>query len=456
MKKLMQKVLVVALGLSFVLSTAACKQGNSGGESSKSNPGTEQSTADGADESKESKETSASNPETTEPSGDATTLKVYTWWDVTKFQHLQKMQFDFETENPDIKLNFITIPSKYADTMITKLAGGEIPDVMMLAMDQVPRYALNGMLLPLDDLASKEYKDSLYPVVTDALTVDGTLYAAARDITPKVMYLNTKMFEEAGVDIPKDTWTMDEFVETAKKLTSGSGADAQWGYYWANYMDQTFALIAAYGGKIYSEDGKSSVLSTDPKTMEAVQLMYDLYNTYKVCPSNAEAKQFGDNEFSSFMANKVAMQIGALSTASTFDANGTEYTILPVPAVDGVSKTSSFVNTWAIPQKASNPELSWRVVEFLSGKEGQQIALDMNFGLPASKLVDTSAFEAKAPYNKYFVSALETAVPYPTNINGSEFQTMFVKECEQLWAGATTPEEFAKTVDENGAAILNK
>ncbi|MFR8462064.1 MAG: extracellular solute-binding protein [Ruthenibacterium lactatiformans] len=87
--------------------------------------------------------------------------KVYTWWDVTKFEHLQKMKSDFEAENPDIKLEFVTIPSQYADTMVTKLAGGEIPDVMMLAMDQVPRYALNGMLLPLDDLASQEYKDSL-------------------------------------------------------------------------------------------------------------------------------------------------------------------------------------------------------------------------------------------------------------------------------------------------------
>ena len=44
--------------------------------------------------------------------------------------------------------------------------------------------------------------------------------------------------------------------------------------------------------------------------------MYDLYNTYKVCPSATQAAQFGDSEFAPFMANKVAMQLGALSTAS--------------------------------------------------------------------------------------------------------------------------------------------
>ena len=213
------------------------------------------------------------------------TLTVYTWWDITKYAHLQKMKEDFEAENPDIKLEFVTVPSKYADTMVTKLAGGEIPDVMMLAMDQIPRYALSDILLPLDDLASQEYKDALYPVVKNALTVNGTLYAAARDVTPKVMFLNTKMFEEANIPIPEDDWTMEEFTEIAKQLTKGSGADAQWGYYWKNYADQTFAMIAAFGGNMYSADGKSSVFTTDEKTQEAVQFMYDLTNTWKVCPT---------------------------------------------------------------------------------------------------------------------------------------------------------------------------
>ena len=214
---------------------------------------------------------------------------------------LQKMQ-DFEAANPDIKLEFVTIPSKYADTMVTKLAGGERSDVMMLAMDQVPRYApLNGMLLPLDDLASQEYKDALYPVVKDALTVNGTMYAAARDVTPKSAISNTSMPKTP--DRSRPTWTMDEFVEIAKQLTKGSGADAQWGYYWKNYTDQTFAMIAAFGGELYSEDGKASVLSTDENTQKAVQFMYDLYNTYKVCPSATQAHQFGDS--SSPVAGKI-------------------------------------------------------------------------------------------------------------------------------------------------------
>ncbi len=430
MKKFMSKVLSMCLAAIMLFGLTAC--GND---------------ADGM-------KTKAQSGEAAEG---VTTLKVYTWWDITKFQHLQKMKTDFESANPDIKLDFITVPGgNYAETMVTKLAGGEVPDVMMLAMDQVVRYASNGIIMPLDDLASQEYKDALYPVVKDALTVNGTMYAAGRDVTPKVMFLNTKMFADAGLEVPSDDWTMDEFAELAKKLTRGEGANAQWGYYWKNYADQTFAMIAAFDGEMYAEDGKSSVFTTDENTKKAVQFMYDLTNTWKVCPTPTQAAQFGDNEFAPFMANKVAMQIGALSTEATFDASGTEYTILPMPSVNGKSQTSSFVNTWVIPEGADHPELSWRVVEFLSGKAGQQIALDMKFGLPASTLVDTSAFEAEKETNKYYVRALENAVPYPVNLNGAPFQTMFQKECESLWAGAVTPEEFAARVDQQGANILGK
>jgi multiple sugar transport system substrate-binding protein len=445
MKRNVMKMLSMLLMFVFVFSLAACTKSETKEDQADTTSGV--TATEAPKETEEAKETEAVDP---------VTLKVYTWWDVTKFAHLQTMQAEFEAANTDIKLEFVTIPSGYADAMITKLAAGEIPDVMMLAMDQVPRYALQGMLLPLDDLASQEYKDSLYDVVKNALTVNGTMYAAARDVTPKVIYLNTKMFADAGIAIPADTWTMNDFVEIAKQLTKGTGQTEQWGYYWKNYIDQTYAMIAAFGGKLYAEDGKSSVLSTDANTKEALQFMYDLYNTYKVCPSEAQAAQFGDNEFSAFMANKVAMQVGALSTASTFDANATEYTVLPMPFVKGVSQTSSFVNTWVIPTTAKNPDLSWRLVEFLSGQEGQQIALDMNYGLPASKLVDTTAFEAKTAYNKYFVESLKTAVPYPTNMNGSAYQTLFQKECEYLWAGEVTPEEFAASVDAQAAAILGK
>ncbi len=35
-----------------------------------------------------------------------------------------------------------------------------------------------------------------------------------------VMFYAKKIFDDAGVPYPKDDWTFDQFVETAKKLTN--------------------------------------------------------------------------------------------------------------------------------------------------------------------------------------------------------------------------------------------
>lgn len=79
-----------------------------------------------------------------------------------------------------------------------------------------------------------EYKNSLYPVVLDALEYNGSIYAVPRDITSKVMFLNKKMFDDADVPYPNENWTWNDFREIAKKLTK---KDSQWGFYFPKYND---------------------------------------------------------------------------------------------------------------------------------------------------------------------------------------------------------------------------
>ena len=80
MKKIVRNVFALLLALTFILSLAAC-----GGNSASSGAAP---AASGSEETS----TVASTPETKDP----VTLTVYTWWDVTKFEHLQKMKSDFD------------------------------------------------------------------------------------------------------------------------------------------------------------------------------------------------------------------------------------------------------------------------------------------------------------------------------------------------------------------------
>ncbi|MEG0541477.1 MAG: sugar ABC transporter substrate-binding protein, partial [Angelakisella sp.] len=311
-----------------------------------------------------------------------TKLQVMSWWDITKKGSLQQLKSEFEAANPDIELEFTMIASKYGDKIVTLLAGGgEVPDVMMLAMDLVPKFAKAGQILPLDKYITKEYKDSLYPMVLDALTVDGQVYAAARDVSSKGVYLNTDLFKAAGVPIPSPDWTVEEFIEVGKKLTKtdASGKPEQWGYYFPKYVDNMYDWMLLDGARFTTPDGTKSLMGS-PEAKTTLQFMNDLVHVHKICPTEEQAKLYGDKQSSAFQAGKVAMQVAALSMADGLIGNNPpiNFTVLPLPKKNGKNPSQAFVNSWTIPAKAKNPELSWRVVEFFSGKQGQQIALDNN------------------------------------------------------------------------------
>lgn len=398
---------------------------------------------------------SSKTSNTTAPK-EKTKVTIMSWWNFDNSKPLQELKAKFEAANPEYELQFQQIATKYADKVLTVVAGGgdQVPDVMMLAMDVVPRFAKAGAIQPLDEYMSKEYKDSLYPVVMDAVKYDGKLYAAPRDITSFVMYCNKKLFADANVPLPKENWTWEDFLNAAKKLTKvENGKSTQWGYYFPKNNDAIFTWLIQNGGDYTTPDGKKSVLSS-PESQKALQFLQDLVYKHKVCPTDSEAKQFGTDDTAAFLASKVAMQVGGLSSSVAFDKAGIDYVKVPLPK--GVKQASTaFVNSWTIPKGAKNPKASWKVIEFLSSKEGQQIVLSTKMGLPASKDVDTSAFVKERADNKCLIDALQYSVPFRTLENGAQYYDLVKTELDKVWTNQKSVPEASKAIDAKATDLLN-
>lgn len=384
-------------------------------------------------------------------------VRVMSWWNFQDSKPLQQLKAKFETLNPGYELQFDQIASKYADKVLAVVAGGgdQVPDVMMLAMDAVPRFAKAGAIQPLDKYMTDDYKKDLYPVVLDALKYEGQVYAAPRDITSFVMYCNKKLFTEANVPLPKEDWTWNDFLEVAKKLSKQEdGKPVQWGYNFTKHNDSIFTWLIQNGGGYTSVDKKQSILSS-PESQEAIQFLYDLTYKYKVAPTITEAKQYGTDANAAFLAGKVAMQIGGLSSSVAFDKAGIDYVKIALPTGKKQASTA-FVNSWTIPKGAKNPDAAWKVIEFLASKEGQEIVLSTKMGLPASKSVDTSIFVKEREDNKCLIDALNYSVPFTTLANGAEYYDLVNKNLEKVWFDQGKIDEITKSIDSQASSILNK
>jgi multiple sugar transport system substrate-binding protein len=377
-------------------------------------------------------------------------VQVMSWWDFTASEPLKQLKAKFEEVNPDLELEYMQIGTGYADKVLTMIAGGgDQPDVMMLAMDRVPVFASKSAILSLEKYVTKEYTNSQYPVVTDALTYNGKPYAVARDITSKVMFLNKKMFDEAKVPYPDPNWSMDDFRSIALKLTK---KDATWGFYFPKYTDGWTNFLVATGGGLVTQDGKS--LLAKKESVDALQFLQDMVVKDQSVPSETQAQQFGKTDQATFIANKVAMITGGLSYTAVFQQNKVDYLIRPLPKKDKQTSTS-FVNSWVIPKGAKNPDLSWRVLQFLSSKEAQQIALDTGMGLPSTKNVDTAAFLKQHPDNKYFIESLGYSVPFPTPIYGADFNTEVQKQFDLMWLGQKSVADSVAAVEKSAPNVLS-
>ena len=377
------------------------------------------------------------------------TIRVYSWWDPTKPGMIGlKEGFEEKYADYNVTLEFVKI-SSYYQTMLTKLAGiklaggsGEAIDVMMIAFDKIPQFAINGTLLALDDYASEEYLDTLYPSVREGLYFDGKLYATARDVTTTCAILNTALFEQCGIELPGEDWTMDDFIALCREFGQHEGV---WGYATDGYSDTLSPWIYLYGGKYMDTENNISLLD-QPAQLKGFTTLYNLMEE-GAAMSVAQANEYGGVS-SAFAGGHVAMLMGGLSLANEVGGMTENCTVLPLPTgVSGQKQSHTFPNCWAVPSVSTQPEWGWKVIEYFSSIEGQTIACNAEMGLPATPDADIAEWLEAKPWRKYYFDALgyELTKPYETSTYGpawsSNFTTLFN---EKLWDVRGMDEETLK------------
>jgi multiple sugar transport system substrate-binding protein len=147
---------------------------------------------------------------------------------------------------PNVNIEFVNITgvdhAEVASKILAQLAAGQPVDIGYAATEATQLYAGEGLSLPLtqrvmDSQADlMEYFSDVSPVLTDSMMYEGDLYQLPRDFNAANMYFNTKLLTEAGLEMPAEDWTKDDFLEYAKAMTGiGDGGDS-FGYGWTNRL----------------------------------------------------------------------------------------------------------------------------------------------------------------------------------------------------------------------------
>lgn len=257
---------------------------------------------------------------------------VFTGPDGKGMQNLVE-QFNKEFDGK-IKVTVQSLPAgEYYDKIVTAVASGNAPEVGIMHVDNVKKFAAKGILQPLDDdLKALGIKGENY--LTPAWVggqYQGHQYSVPLDVHPLALYYNIDLLNKAGFKEPPKT--PDEFIAMAKAATK----DGNWGYMlpvgWPS--SQIFdAALYQNGGTLYSADGQKPVYNS-AEGVKAMQWLKDLVYKEKVSPENVPV----DGGVTAFRQGKLLFTIDGIWMMQGFkDQAGLNFGVAPVQSILGTQK----------------------------------------------------------------------------------------------------------------------
>ncbi len=334
---------------------------------------------------------------------------------------MQKLSKTFESEHPDIKLNWVVLEENVLRQRLTTdiaTQGGQF-DVLTIGMYEAALWGGKGWLEPMKDLPASYALDDVFPSVREGLSVKGSLYALPFYAESSITYYRTDLFKAAGLTMPeRPTW--EEIAGFAEKLTHKD--KEQYGIClrgkagWGENMALVTTVANAYGARWFDEQWKPEFSGPEWKNA----LNFYVNTMKKSGPPGASSNGFNEN-LALFNSGKCAIWVDA-SVAGSFVTDKTQskvadsvgFTFAPHQVTD---KGSAWLYSWAlaIPTSSKAKDAAKTFSAWATSKEyGELVAkTDGIANVPPGTRASTysDAYMNAAPFAKVTLESLKAADP---------------------------------------------
>ena len=376
----------------------------------------------------------------------------------------------FHKRCPNIKVILEPVSYKEKETKYTvESAAGKAPDVFHVHAFSLPMFFGRGYAKDLTPFIKKEgpkFLDAWYPLPLKLMKYKGKVHAMPGDYMTIVLFYNTQMFKDAGLDPDKPPKTWDEFLAYAKKLTrdtNGDGKVDQWGFGTLGSKSPGFTLrfgpfIWSFGADYLTPDMKRSALDSR-EAKEAFTFFVELYTKHKVIPPGLTA--MGAQDVRTQLAQKkVAMILGSGWTPPIVNKinpalNAFEVLKAAPAPMKKEPATAVWLSSWVMSPNTKHPDEAWELMKFITSKEIELKWFVDNRVTSSRKDVSGVAPEI---LNDKFASVMASQGPYgkvePQIKQWPEIIDTFTTSLQEAIVGMKTPEKALAEAHERINAIL--
>ena len=315
----------------------------------------------------------------------------------------------YNSQSEGARVAYQPIQANYIEKIQLMLGTDTAPDVFMLESFWAPTLLNYETLMPLDEFIENDPEfdiEDFEPALMEAFQKEGKLYGIPKDYSTIALFYNPDMFAKAGISSPPNNW--EELVDHARRLTEDSDGDGvidTYGFGMTDSVEFVLPFIWQNGGDLLADDG--GIDFDNQPAIAAIRFLKRLRDEgLAIVPTDAGASW----NMEAYGRKRVAMTISGLWAVNFMETTFAEtpYEIAAIP--DGTRRESiAFVVGYVIPASTKYPEEAWRLLRFLTSKEGQQEWTELDLGLPPRRSVVAYSGLRENPRRAVFIEAAEYA-----------------------------------------------
>ena len=398
-------------------------------------------------------------------------IEFWTHEDVNRQALEDRYIEEFEATHPNVTVNVTRQAStKLIELVQTAFAAGEGPTMFNLSISDEYPYIVAGRVAPMDYEAAgftdaQSVKDAYLDGMIDPVTYDGEVYGLPLELTNWCIFINKKVFRDAGLDPETDypkTW--EDMVELSEKLVIRDGdilVRRGYDFRYPYYLETLVPMVEQLGGKLVSDDGTEAIIGEDAwvKVLTFMQQWGPSgLNLGSPTYTNARSLFNKDN-------NDIAMCTTGLYQEARIKADNPEFydsgewMVVPFPVFeDAVNDVAAcyYGHYYMVNADAdeATQKAAWELIGYMLS-HGEEYLTEVQLIQPTKELMESETYQ-NMPYSEVFLGDFERGHVVYYGAASAEFQAQLRNAVEAVMLQGVTPEQAYLDLKANCQEILDE
>ncbi len=398
------------------------------------------------------------------------TIEFWTHEDVNRQELEDRYIKEFQEMHPNVTINVTRqAAAKLIELVQTAFAAGSGPTVFNLSINEQYPLMAAGRVAPMT-YSSTKYKNaqdvinSYMDGMIDPVVMNGEVYGLPLELTNWAIFLNKRMFREAGLDPEKDypkTW--EDMVKVSEKLVKRNGDILEargFDFRYPYYLEFLVPMVEQMGGAILSADGKEAIVGEDAwvKVLSFLQ-NWGPNGQNLGSPTYPAARSNFNRENGIAMANTGLYQEARIKADNPSFYDSGDWMVVPFPVFeDAVNDLAAcYYGHYYMVNADADKEtqaMAWEFIDYMLS-HGEEYLETAGLIQPTNALMNSETY-ANMPYSKVFKDDFARShIVYHAD-NSTEFNALIRTAVEAVMLQGVSPQQAYKDLKKAAQEVLDE